>query len=414
MKIALKALFILLRTLAVILLVIAAYVMWGFLVAPVYRFAPAEPFRGERIYNPYAGTTDSTRWFRANLHAHTYLRFGLTYGAKTPEGMVADYRSYDYDIIGLSNYMTITRYEPAGRDAYNIPVYEHGYNPLLFHQLVFGARGLTAFDIPLPVFPFQKQFVLERVGRNADIFVVNHPAFSRGFPVRAMNKLQGYRLIEAESGMAASARYWDTGLSAGRASFCLSGDDSHDTSRPHDIATDCSFIAARSTKYADILEALRAGRHYAMKIPNFGDGDTTVKHAMNRLLPRVTRVGMRGDTIEVAFSQPASQIAFIGQGGATVLTVADTAAAKYLFGEGDTYIRVGATFPNGVHIFLNPFFRYSGEDPFAIAPLRVRLAATMSKDLVCMALIVVSLWTVYRTIKPYRRNGKGKGAARYR
>jgi len=413
MKIVVKAFALLFKTLAVILIVIAVYVIWGFLVAPVYRFAPAEPFHGENIYNPYAGTTDSTHWFRANLHAHSYLRFGLTYGAKTPTGVVADYRSYDYDIIGLSNYMTITRYEPADREAYDIPVYEHGYNPLLFHQLVFGSRGLTRFDIPLPIFPFQKQHILNREVRNADIVCVNHPAFSRMFRPWMMTKLQYYRLIEAESGMAASARYWDTGLSSGRASFCLSGDDSHNTSRPHDIATDCTFIGSRSTKYADIVEALRAGRHYAMKIPNFGDGDTTVKHAMNRTLPRVTHIGMSGDTIKVAFSQMALQISFIGQGGVVVRTEEYTTAASRVFAPADSYIRIAATFPNGVHIFLNPFFRYAGEDPFAITPLRVRIGSTMAKNVVCSAFIVVSLWLIFRIIKPKKKNnGKDKRTAR--
>ncbi|GHV01093.1 phosphoesterase [Bacteroidia bacterium] len=396
------------KTAAVVLLLIAGYIVAGFLVAPIYRFAAPQPFEGEHIYNPYEEVGEDAHWYRANFHAHSYLRFGLTYGAKTPAEVVEDYRSYDYEIIGISNYQTITRYEPDDRDEFNMPVYEHGYNPLLFHQLVFGELSRTGFDIPLPLSTFQKQYVLGRVGRRADIVCVNHPNFSRMFAPDEMRKLQGYRLIEAETGMASSARFWDEGLSAGRASFCLSGDDSHDTSRPHDIATDCSFIASRSTKYADILEALRTGRHYAMKIPNFGSGDTTVKHAMNRLLPQIERIGMSGDTIRVIFSEAADSVRFIGQGGREVFASAQSSTAEYRFAPEDTYIRVEASFSSGVHIFSNPFFRYREGDPFAIEQLQVKVWATIGKDVAMGAVLIAIVWAIYLLIKPKRKHGKDK------
>ena len=399
-------------TFAVIMLVVAAYVVAGFLVAPVYRFAPAAPFSGEHIYNPYDGVGDSTHWRRANFHAHTYLRFGLTYGAKQPAEVVKDYRSYGYEIIGLSNYHTITRYEPAEREEYNIPLYEHGYNPLLFHQLVFGRSGLTHFDIPLPLFTSQKQCVLNRVAGNADAVCINHPNFTRIFPPHSMNRLQGYRLIEAETGMASSAVYWDEGLSAGRASFCLSGDDSHNTDRPHDIATDMNFIASRSTRYADILEALLAGRHYAMKIPGFGDNpDTGAKREFNRNLPRVERINLSGDTIRLLFSESADEIIFTGQGGTVKHTEKNAPCAEYIFGISDTYIRVTAAFPGGAHIFLNPFFRYSGDDPFALPAPQVRIPATIFKDMVAGTALAGILWLIYRLIKPKNRYGKSKRQA---
>ncbi|MDR0510770.1 MAG: hypothetical protein LBH06_06730 [Rikenellaceae bacterium] len=401
------------KALRVFLLLLLGWMLWGFLVAPVYRFAGPKPFAGENIYDPYSGLDTATQWRKANFHAHSKLNGGLTNGAKLPKDVVWDYRSYDYDIIGISNYNHITQWEPVARTEYHIPVYEHGINLFKYHQLIFGAGSLNSVDIMLPVTRWQKQYLLNRLGRRADLLCVNHPNFTLCFSPNEMRYLTGYRCMEAESGMARSSVYWDNALSSGIPSFDLAGDDSHNTDRPHDIATDCNFLATPSLKYADVLETLRAGRYYAMKIPNFGDGDTTVKRAAIRNLPRVESVALSGDSVSVRFSREAA-IRFIGQNGAVKREVR-SAQAGYRFTASDTYIRVSVEFDDGVHIFLQPWFRYAGTDPFAVTAPTVNVTLTVLKDIVLAAIM---LWMLVVAVKiivcKKKRYGKGQRYAGYR
>ena len=415
-----KVLSVIWKTIKVLLLLIIGCVLIGFLVAPIYKFPEPKPFGGDKIYDPYKGIDSTTVWRKANFHAHSKLKF-FTNGAKPIEEVVDDYRSYGYDIIGISNYQTISRYEPQRRSEHHIPVYEHGYNVFKFHQLIFGAESHSYRDILLPVTLCQKQYLLTTLGEKADILCVNHPAFTLMFKPEDMRSLSGYRLIEGESGMAKSAAFWDEGLSSGHPSFNLSGDDSHNTDRPHDIATDCNFIPAASCRYEDIIDRLEAGRYYSMKIPNFGDGDTTVKRAKNLDLPRLTSVSFNKDTIRVGFSRPAT-VTFIGQGGIQKAEIhAKDTTAAYGFTKEDTYIRVDAVFEDGVHIFLNPWFRYEGDDPFAVAAPVKNKVATITKDvvlgIVLLMILVGIVRIIFRKDKRRRRNnyyGKDQRYVSYR
>ena len=143
------------RVLAVVLL---AFVALPFLLAPVYRFPPSQPFAGPALWNPYA--TLSGTWQKANLHAHGHAWGGVTNGAQSDDDVVRAYKARGYAVAGVSNYASIA----AQHGVATLPLYEHGFNIAKAHQLAIGARGVEWLDFPLWQTVNQKQFILHRVG----------------------------------------------------------------------------------------------------------------------------------------------------------------------------------------------------------------------------------------------------------
>ncbi|MBQ4278700.1 MAG: hypothetical protein IJC16_01930 [Rikenellaceae bacterium] len=388
-------------------------ILISYVFTPIYDFDTPSPFVGGRIYDPYEGVdfrSDSIRgdslprWWKANFHAHSLLPNRPTNGALTVPEVIETYKSYGYDIAAISDYYTLPK-PPV--DAYTIPVYEHGYNVLKYHQLVFGWKGMRYRDFFLPLTLSRKQHVLNLVGKRADLVTVNHPRFTYQFDPEHMEYLTGYRLIEAAAGMSPAVEWWDAGLSCGHPSFILSGDDSHDVRRPHDIATHCTMVYSPSQQYTDIRDALAAGRHYGMSMPNFGNGDTAVKREAMRHLARLTDIRFEDDTISVAFSKPAESIAFVGQDGKVRKSADDASAAAYRFAPRDTYIRVEAAFPDGERIYLNPYFRYE-EDPFAFDPPRISWWLTIVSELCLWTVLGLLVWGAARIVgyRPQTRQRK--------
>jgi hypothetical protein len=278
-----------------------------------------------------------------------------------------------------------------------VNVYEQGYSPFKFHKLVFGSDRVRHYDPILPLLASQKQFELDRLGRGSDFIQINHPYRTVGTSRRHMEALSGYELMELDTGISTENEYWDWALSAGHYSFGVANDDFHHIDHSGNIAVRCNFLCTPSGRYEDLKRTLLGGCFYAMRVPDYGDGDWEVKYAKNRELPFVEDIGLRGDTVHMALSAVADSIRVTGQDHRTLALVTDSDRIDYPMAADDAYARLTAFFPGGEVIYSNPFARYDSAlaaDPFDNSPQRVDFVRTLLYNLLLLVLFgeTVRLW----------------------
>ncbi len=368
------------------IVLLALLIVFGLSFSPIYNFADPKPFTGEVIFNPYSELDPTIGWKRANFHTHTKVDEGINECPFYPDQVLKDYKQYGYDILSFSNHQALTTY--PGDSKYQIWVYEHGYNLLKFHQLVFGSTTIQKFDNIFPILTSQKQYIIDILNRNCDFIVFNHP--DRTFCTRKkdMVRLTGYKMIEGDSGKDSDLKHWDEALSAGRYSFNLCSDDNHNSQDLNRIARRCSWLNTSSVEYSDIKDILLKGCFYSMNIPNFGDGDLEIKIDKNSKLPEIKEIGLRGDTIYIEVSQSASSIEIIGQDGVKKGIIENSSKAEYKMGLYDTYIRFTVKFPNGVIIYSNPFAKCSSGDPYQSLPYSINWLSTIGFNSFIVLLIM--------------------------
>lgn len=395
-----KAGVVLLKFLGVVFF-IALFAIVATSVSPVYNFSEARPFSGPDIFNPYASLegVDSIPWKRANFHTHTRVKGIFNECEYWPDQTDSAYRKFGYDIVTFSNHneLTVHPYDTA----LQVNVYEHGINIFKYHKLVFGCESVNRFDNLLPLFVFQKQFQLDLLAKESDFIQMNHPLRTGGTSEYQMRRLEGYRLMELDSGKSKENEYWDWALSAGRYSFGLANDDLHYPDRSGKMAVRCNFLYCPSARYDDIKKTLLSGEYYAMRVPDYGHGDWEVKYAKNRNLPSVNKIGLDSTTVFISLSQKADSIKFIGQNHTTLALAKDAYEAEYDMKQEDSYVRITAYFPEGEVIYSNPFARYDAsvsDSPYREPSNTVNIPLTVLFNLVVLALcagVIVLFYKVY-------------------
>lgn len=324
------------RVVAILLLLFIAIPS---LLAPVYRFPRPQPFAGSALWNPYAHPSGS--WQKANLHAHGVAWAGVTNGKQRDAEVVAAYKARGYTVAGVSNYGSIAAFD--GVDT--IPLYEHGYNIPKGHQLAIGARKVVWLDFPLWQTLDQKQYIIDRVGADAELVSVNHP--NTAYTDDDMRNLTGYQLMEIVNGPFPVEDLWDTALSAGHVVWALGNDDAHDVTNLRRTYIAWNMIDAPSSSAADIIGALRAGRTYAVSLVG-NNSDAALKS-----------VEVSGATVTITSTGVPATYLFVGQDGAVRGTANQVMQATYTFAATDTYIRTVIRTPNMV-MYVNPIMRYDG------------------------------------------------------
>lgn len=395
-----KAGVVLLKFLGVVFF-IALFAIVATSVSPVYNFSEARPFSGPDIFNPYASLegVDSIPWKRANFHTHTRVKGIFNECEYWPDQTDSAYRKFGYDIVTFSNHneLTVHPYDTA----LQVNVYEHGINIFKYHKLVFGCESVNRFDNLLPLFVFQKQFQLDLLAKESDFIQMNHPLRTGGTSEYQMRRLEGYRLMELDSGKSKENEYWDWALSAGRYSFGLANDDLHYPDRSGKMAVRCNFLYCPSARYDDIKKTLLSGGYYAMRVPDYGHGDWEVKYAKNRNLPSVNKIGLDSTTVFISLSQKADSIKFIGQNHTTLALAKDAYEAEYDVKQEDSYVRITAYFPEGEVIYSNPFARYDAsvsDSPYREPMNTVNIPLTVLFNLAVLALcagVIVLFYKVY-------------------
>lgn len=393
----------LLRILAgVLLVVLLAAGVTGF--SPVYDFRKPAPFTGEVIFNPYRDLDTTLGWKRAAIHTHTKVKgpFPPSECDFWPQEIWEAYRKLGYDIVTFSNHNEITPhpFDPA----LQVNVYEQGYSPFKFHKLVFGSRKVKHYDPLVPLLASQKQFELDRLGKGSDFIQVNHPYRTWGMSRSHMRKLTGYQITELDSGIGTENAYWDWSLSAGHYTFGLANDDLHYPDNSWSIGVRCDFLNTPSGTYGDLKKTLLGGCYYAMRVPNYGEGDWDEKYARNRSLPYIRDIGMRADTIYLALSAVADSIRVNGQDHRTLALVKDADRMAYVFRPEDRFARLTAFFPDGEVIYTNPFARHDPAMPlFDLAPQKVNIPLSILFNLGVALWCLGCIWLFYRLIRRKKR-----------
>jgi hypothetical protein len=366
-------------------------------VSPIYDFRAPQAFSGPDIFNPYRDLDTAYCWKRTNLHTHTRVKgpFPPNECEEWPDETFAEYKKFGYDIVTFSNHNELTSH--PFDSTLQVNVYEQGYSPFKYHKLVFGSDKVVHYDPLLPLLASQKQFELDRLGRGSDFIQINHPYRTVGTSRQHMEALSGYELMELDTGISTENEYWDWALSAGHYSFGVANDDFHHIDNSVNIAVRCNFLCTPSGRYADLKKTLLGGCFYAMRVPDYGDGDWDVKYAKNRNLPFVEDIGLRGDTVYMALSTVADSIRVTGQDHRTLALATDSDRIDYPMTAEDAYARLTAFFPEGEVIYSNPFARYDAAlaaDPFDNSPQRVDFVRTLLYNLLLLGLFgeTVRLW----------------------
>lgn len=342
------------------MLVVVAIACYQLLWPPWYRFPESRPFRGERWYNPYEGSSGTG--LRCNFHAHTECWNGLTSGDCSRETVSRIYRERGYDVAAITNYQSIS--PPTPTESLWIPAYEHGYGLGLQHQTVLGAPSVTWFDYPFGQGRRQKQHVLDVLQRPDTVLIVNHPEKGQGYAPEDLAALGGFVALEVATRHSEDGRAcWDAALSAGRPIWGVCSDDGHHPLKSaNHVELGWNVAQARERSAQGVLEALRHGRFYAV-----WDFD---REGANALLS----CEIEGGVLSVKLQEAASRIEFIGQGGRILRTVHGKRSARYSLALDDTYVRVEARNRSST-LFLNPVYRYR-QEPFEgrVLPQRRALA----------------------------------------
>lgn len=311
----------------------------------IYNFPPEMKFVGDKVYNPYQNISDSV--YRANFHAHTVAWKGVTSGHNTEKDVYDGYTNKGYQIAGISNYHNISNYAENLTDLY-IPVYEHGYNVLKSHYLVLNAKEVSFFDFPLFQTSSHQQKVIDKIKKKNDLLVIAHPKFGGGRTFENMKNLVNYEFTEVLNHYRTSDEYWDKALSAGRLTWILANDDTHDL-RDDFTYRIWNIIYSDQRNRDTIVQNLKKGMNYGVKSFN-----GTVE---NQLL-KCTDNGNLSYTF--SFKQPVDTTEFIGQDGLIKKIAVNSDTAEYRFLGDDTYIRVVAKNKNSI-IYMNPLVRYDGQ-----------------------------------------------------
>ena len=363
-------------------------------VSPIYDFREPHPFSGPDIFNPYRNLDTANCWKRASLHTHTRVKgpFPPNESEAWPQEVYDAYKKLNYDIVTFSNHNEITVH--PFDSTLQVNVYEQGYSPYKFHKLVFGSSRVKHFDPLVPFLASQKQFELDRLADGADIVQINHPYRTWGMSRDHMEKLSGYGLIELDTHISTENEYWDWALGAGHYSFGVANDDLHHPQDHRRIGIRCTFLCTPSGRYGDLLQTLRDGCFYAMRVPDYGDGDWEVKYAKNRELPFIEDIGLRKDTVYMKLSSPADSIRVNGQDHRTLALVEKSDSIAYVFAPEDHFARLTAFFPDGAVIYTNPFARYDSalaESPADDMPQRVSIVWTILYNFLLLLLFIETL-----------------------
>ncbi len=382
--------------LSILALIVILFIGMNF--SPIYNFPPTEPFSGDKIYNPYNSLDTALGWKKSNFHTHTKVDKGINECPEYPDVVWSDYQQYGYDILTFSNHNALTEF--PGDTSRQVWVYEHGYNPLKFHKLVFGVKKVNYYEQMLPFTISQKQFMFDLLRKDADLILFNHPDRTFGINDNDFKYLTGYEMVESFCGEETALHYWDVGLSNGHYSHSLINDDCHDSGNTKKIARRCSWLNTPSHSYGDILKTLKEGCFYTMRMPDFGDGDKEIKIIENQTLPAIKNIGLSGDSLYISLSEPAEYIIIVGENGFRRDSLIKTDFANYKFRNDDSYIRLEAGFSSGVVIFTNAFARYQeGKSLFTFQEHSVNIFKTILYNALLTLLIIgVILFTVKKVI----------------
>ncbi len=404
LSIIIKALILFLKGVGLVLAAILIMVAVLYLSAPIYKFSESVPFKGEKIWNPYA-SMDSSNWRKANFHMHTRMAGGLTDGRSNTWGAILKtYTALGYGVFSISDYMRIN--VALNTKPFYIPAYEHGYGIMKNHQVCIGAKSVSFLDYPLGQTLQNKQHVINVLKKHNEIVAIAHPEFRKGYSPEDFKYLRNYDLLEALNHYRFSLKQWDAALSSGYPAYILASDDAHDVNKPGEVARCITFINSPSIKPVDILSNLKNGNAYGVSVGRY-EGET-VDSTIQTLpeLPTVNKVIVKNDSLFVSVTTSALAFRFVGQDGKLKGMVLNKSKASFSIAKDEPYIRTeilfqGKHLADSVTIYLNPVYRYSGIAPVKPMGPAVNVASTLVYRLLGFGMLislVISIFVFRRRI----------------
>lgn len=365
------------------LLFILLIVTLPYTCANIYDFPEPKPFSGDKFYNPYKDL--SGKWFKANFQAHSGAWGGLTDGKIPPRELYQIYKEMGYDIVGLTNYQTITN--PAPEDSTFIPMYEHGYNVKKRHHLVIGAKEVVWLDYIFYQSIHHKQDLIKKIRPTTEIIAISHPKFSNSFEPADFIYLTDYDFIEILNHYRLSLPHWDSALSSGRLAWGMGDDDSHNQKDTNETGRYWNMILSSSNKPTDIIKSLKAGKSYSV-MGRRGINENELKSVV-----------VENGKYNLELGQNALEIRLIGQGGDTLAKLFETNKLEYQIKPSDAYFRAEIVNKNSV-IFLNPVIRYY-DNPLLKASAEINIFYTI---LYKILIILICIFLVLLLIKTFKEN----------
>ena len=364
------------------------------LCSPVYTFPVSAPFSGSVWFNPYQ-ELDGKHWKLGNFQVQSEAWGGITNGRNnTPQRIFEVYAELGYDIITISDYMSINPFTTPDRPL--IRVYEHGYGAFKTHQVCLGAESVVALDYPLFQTRHNKQDILRRLSETSKAVAIAHPSLRKAYSLEDMAQLTDYTLVEASSKFRMSMPHGDAALSAGKSVFILSNDDAHDLDKTWEYGRNATMIHTASLQEEEVIDALVAGKAYAF-LPGTGENATheeKVAHLSQRSELRSCK--LRGDSLFIEASLPIRKARFIGQSGDTLLRQVWQEGVEHIgfaLESEHTYVRTELELTNGDVYMLNPVFRTErGVPPVpAVAAVNPQLtwAIRLAVGLACLLPVVL-------------------------
>jgi hypothetical protein len=368
--------------------------IWPYLTCPVYKKPEVGIFKGSNIYNPYSDI-DSTKWLKANFHAHSRVWWGLTHGFNSePQELVKKYKELNYNVIGLSDYMHINELS-------SIPVYEHGVGIFKNHQLSVGAGKILWKEYLFWQSFHNKQNIISELREENNLISINHPILRSAYDGEDLKLLQGYDLLEVVNhNYSHTLNLWDTVLSAGKMVFLIVNDDTHDITNPKDFGYAFTMINSNNNN-SDIIEALRTGKSYGVEMEPQGDFSPAKKLEQARTAPTILNCSVQNDTITFNFDKNCDTIKLFGQNGVILQKANNIKSIKYRLRHEDTYVRAEVNQANSVNVFLNPLFRYDKLEALKNKPeTDLTMTWILRSVYICAAFLIIFL--LYRRKKMKR------------
>ena len=356
---------------------------WFYITCPVYIFEEPKPFSGHKFYNPYQNVIDEA-WMKCVFHLHTKSWMGLSNGENTSGEVMDVYRLLNYDVVAISDYMTVNR--DMSNNHLHIPVYEHGYNIKKVHQLALGAQKVIWRDYIFKQNLHQKQHIIDLLKQNSFRVAVNHPSMRSSYPPNDFYYLAGYDLFEVQNGTHISETAWDAALSSGHPVWLIANDDAHTVNNPARVQREVTYVNAPalvneifthsvdsrslsrnglSEESVEILDRLTQGVAFGVHFPYKKLSTIEEKLHDAEIISFPVIIQVYEDTLKVVWQQIMQKIECIGDNGKVLKTVTGSNTACYPICAEDTYIRVRLTSPEDIVYYLNPIVRCS-DDGFVI------------------------------------------------
>lgn len=348
-----KVLFLIFKTIAIAFLF---YVSLPYLITPIYVFQKPEIFKGDSLYNPYHNL-EKYQVLKGNFHYHSNTWGLLTDGRNsrnTPEIIKQKFEGFGYNVVGISDYMSIN---PKS----HVPLYEHGMGVYKTHRLVMGSKKVIWRDF-IPIHNIHnKQFLINELKTDSNMVALAHPSWNNAYSPSDIKLLNNYDCFEILNTNKESIALWDTALSAGKPVFLIADDDGHEIDNLDVTARIFTILYASSSQPNHIIEALKKGRTLGIHLRFDWNTDTLLRKNLHNKLILPETFNLKNDSLLISFKDTVSLIEFFGQNGKLLKSEAHTLKSDYTIKNSDTYVRTVITLRNGTQMFMNPIFKFSGD-----------------------------------------------------